>query len=300
MSVSYGFYNSLNKDRLYSAVQMSQIFDGVILDGVFMSIGTRLMVTPGDGMTGVVGIGRAWFLHTWTYNDAPLILNHDPAEVILDRIDTYVLDVDGREESRKNTFMIVKGAPASSPLPPDLIWEEDHRQYPLANVRIPQQSTSIAASNITNLVGVDPKTPFVTGVLQGMNIESLVSQWEAQWTEFFNKQTNDMNQTALDWEQQWDTWFTTETSNDSAEWRQYMDEQKAAWMAWVAEMKDITDETALAKMVALEERVGVLEEFKDHLTDEFAIYYDLDDSSDDAILDSTGNMIDGRVIFARR
>ena len=40
MSVSSGFFNSLNGDRKYNAAQMSAIFDGLIIDGVFASIGT--------------------------------------------------------------------------------------------------------------------------------------------------------------------------------------------------------------------------------------------------------------------
>ena len=34
MSVSSGFFNSLNGDRKYNAAQMSAIFDGLIIDGV--------------------------------------------------------------------------------------------------------------------------------------------------------------------------------------------------------------------------------------------------------------------------
>ena len=31
---SYGFYNSVNGDRLYNAQQMSELFEGLITDGV--------------------------------------------------------------------------------------------------------------------------------------------------------------------------------------------------------------------------------------------------------------------------
>lgn len=44
MSVSSGFFNSLNGDRKYNAAQMSAIFDGLIIDGVFASIGTAFAV----------------------------------------------------------------------------------------------------------------------------------------------------------------------------------------------------------------------------------------------------------------
>ena len=91
MSVTYGFYNSKNGDRRYDAIQMSSIFDGIIRDGVFQHIGTAMMVEESEGMTVNVGIGRAWFNHTWTLNDAPLPLTVPLSEVILNRIDAIVL-----------------------------------------------------------------------------------------------------------------------------------------------------------------------------------------------------------------
>lgn len=44
MSVTYGFYNSIKGDRKYNALEMSSIFDGIIVDGVYMSIGDALNV----------------------------------------------------------------------------------------------------------------------------------------------------------------------------------------------------------------------------------------------------------------
>ncbi len=38
MSVTFGFYNSVNGDRKYDAIQMSSIFDGIIRDGVFQHL----------------------------------------------------------------------------------------------------------------------------------------------------------------------------------------------------------------------------------------------------------------------
>ena len=85
MSVTYGFYNSINNDRRYDAIQMSSIFDGIIQDGVLQHFGTAMMVKEGEGMTVNVGIGRAWFNHTWTLNDAVLPLNIPLSEVIAPR-----------------------------------------------------------------------------------------------------------------------------------------------------------------------------------------------------------------------
>lgn len=41
MAFTYGFFNSLNGDRKYTAEQLSSIFDGLITDGVFDSIGAQ-------------------------------------------------------------------------------------------------------------------------------------------------------------------------------------------------------------------------------------------------------------------
>ena len=131
MSVTYGFYNSKNKDRRYDAIQMSSIFDGIIRDGILQHVGTAMMVKESTGMMVNVGIGRAWFNHTWTLNDALLPLTVPQSEVILNRIDVVVLEVDARESVRANAIKIIKGTPATNPAKPTMISTTDRWQYPL-------------------------------------------------------------------------------------------------------------------------------------------------------------------------
>ena len=113
MSVTYGFYNSINGDRKYNALEMSSIFDGIIVDGVYMSIGDALNVKSSGGMGITVGTGRAWFNHTWTLNDSVMPLTIESSDVLLNRIDAVVLEVNNDSDVRKNTIKIVKGSPAS-------------------------------------------------------------------------------------------------------------------------------------------------------------------------------------------
>ena len=70
MAFTCGFFNSQNGDRKYNAEQMASIFDGLIKDGVYDTVGDIFAVTPGTGMQVRVGSGRAWFAHTWNNNDA--------------------------------------------------------------------------------------------------------------------------------------------------------------------------------------------------------------------------------------
>jgi hypothetical protein len=168
---------------------MSSIFDGIIVDGVYMSIGDALNVQSSGGMGITVGIGRAWFDHTWTLNDSLLPLTLESSDVLLNRIDAVVLEINNNTEVRRNEIKIVKGAPASNPVRPTLVKNELLNQHPLAYISVPKGATSISQSNITNAVGTS-ECPFVTGVLEGMNIDNLVAQWGAQWAEWISSNTS--------------------------------------------------------------------------------------------------------------
>ncbi len=263
MSVTYGFYNSKNHDRRYDAIQMSRIFDGIIRDGVLQHYGTAMMVKESEGMMVNVGIGRAWFNHTWTLNDALLPLTLPLSEVILNRIDAVVLEVDARESVRANSIKIVKGTPASSPKNPTLIKTNDRWQYPLAYIRVNAGVTSIRQANITNCVGTSA-CPFVTAPLEKMSIDALVAQWGDQWKAFYGAQTADMEAANSFWKNQWRIWFEAQTTeiqeaylNWEHQWEEFFSSQtvemqetnanwKALWSGWFydyvnANTKEFTD-----------------------------------------------------------
>ena len=164
MTVTYGFYDSLNGDRKYNAKQISELFDGIIRDGVFRYIGDALAVSAGGGMSVIVGTGRAWFNHTWTYNDAPLILQVDQSEIALNRVDTVVLEVNSNVDVRANTIKIVKGVPSSEPVATELVRNEFVNQYPLAYIYVSAGATEITSADIENKIG-SSDCPFVIGIL---------------------------------------------------------------------------------------------------------------------------------------
>lgn len=176
MSLTFGFYNSKNHDRLYDAVQVSSMFDGIIEDGVYANIGDRFKVSYRSGMTATVGLGRAWFNHTWTVNDAPLIVNFEASDQVLNRIDGVFLEIDTRDEYRENRIVVKKGVPGSTPAKPVPDFQEGVYRYPLAYVTIDKGVTTLEPSKIENTVGTSA-CPFVTGVLETMNIDDLLTQW---------------------------------------------------------------------------------------------------------------------------
>lgn len=185
MALSCGFFNSLNGDRKYDAVQMSSIFDGIILDGIFQAIDDAFAVTVSEDGSGIViGAGRAWFDHTWTRNDAPYPLTLEQSEVALDRIDAVVLEVDSSSAVRNNTIKIVKGTPSSSPKKPSLTNNETLHQHPLAYLTRPAGVETIAQAQIESVIGTS-ECPFVTGPLQVITTDSMLAQWQDEFDKWF-------------------------------------------------------------------------------------------------------------------
>lgn len=246
MAVTYGFYNALNHDRLYDAIQMSSIFDGIIRDGIFSTIGDTMIVTaPEDGMYVNVGSGRAWFNHTWTLNDTAYPIEAEQAEVVLDRIDAVILEVNSSAEIRANSIKFLKGTPSSNPVKPTLTHNAEVNQYALAYVRIRAGQTTIFQSDIENAVGTD-ETPFITGVLQQVSIETLLKQWEAEFNTYF---TNFQNTSTTEF----NNWLATKVSEYTAWFAQMqtdMDSNFNEFDAWFQRMKDQLSEDAAGHLQA--------------------------------------------------
>jgi hypothetical protein len=352
MSVTSGFFNSLNGDRRYNAEQMSSIFDGIIGDGVFASIGTAFSVKADAGNTVIIGIGRAWFDHAWVYNDAPLPLAADISEILLDRIDAFVIEIDHSDSVRKGDIVYVKGTPSSSPQRPTMIHTLDINQYPLAYIYRKANSNSIIQADITNMIGTS-STPYITGILQVQNIDNIVAQWQSQWSTFYNRETEDMTATNAFWKEQWRNWFSAQTedmadtnafwkeqwrswfynyvNNNTSEMAKWREENKTIFDAWFAHLQDTLSGDVAAnlanQLLELQKRTKILEQFSGDLSTEYAVYHNLYDngygtysnlmdssndlivddgedviigrtSSSDLILDSDGNAINARVIFA--
>ena len=184
MAVTFGFYDSLNGDRKYYATQLSQLFNALIKDGIFMHIGEHMNVKEGTGMQINVGPGLAWFNSTWTLNDADYPFTISASDLLQTRIDAIVLEVNETVSSRTNSIKVITGIPSSNPQKPTLTNTNDIHQYPLAYVTVGAGATSITQANIENCIGTDP-CPFVTGVLDTIDATTLLAQWEAQFNEWF-------------------------------------------------------------------------------------------------------------------
>ena len=240
MSVSSGFFNSLNGDRKYNAAQMSAIFDGLIIDGVFASIGTAFAVKAAGGLTVNVGIGKAWFDHTWTVNDSILPMTAPEAEVLLDRSDAVVLEVTGMESVRENTIKFVKGNPSSAPSRPTLTNEGNVHQYPLCYIYRKYGTAVINQADITPMVGTE-STPFVTGILQTISLDELLGKWQDELDRFTDARSQEVDDWIAQEESDFTAWFNkmkADLQQEQTVLDQWIASEQADFLAWYNQMKD--------------------------------------------------------------
>ena len=291
MSFASGFFNSVDHDRLYDATDISRLFDGLIRDGIFASIGDCFVVKQSNQMNVTVGTGRAWFNHTWSYNDALYPVTIPPSEILMDRIDAIVLEINSVEAVRANSIKLIKGTPSSTPTKPALTNAKEVHQYPLAYVKVGKEVTSIRQADIENCVGTSV-CPFVTGILEVISIEQLIPQWKDILNRFVEENTANFNtwmngekqdyqawlaaakKEIADWEatsksdyQKWydsikngyDQWFATIKAAYDANWstfQQWEKSSQAEFDKWFENMKNKLEGDLGAKLTLETEKLG--------------------------------------------
>lgn len=247
MSFASGFFNSVDHDRLYDATDISRLFDGLIRDGIFASIGDCLVVKQSNQMNVTVGTGRAWFNHTWSYNDALYPVTIPPSEILMDRIDAIVLEINSVEAVRANSIKLIKGTPSSTPAKPALTNTKEVHQYPLAYVTVGKGVTSIRQADIENCVGTSV-CPFVTGILEVISIEQLIPQWKDILNRFVEENTANFNTWMNGEKQEYQDWLTAakkeitdwqETSK--SDYQKWYDSIKNGYDQWFATIKAAYD-----------------------------------------------------------
>lgn len=297
MALTYGFYNSLNGDRKYDVLDISKLFDGLISDGIYRNIGGRFMVKAKTGMSVVVQTGRAWFNHTWTYLDSPLVLTVPPAESVLRRIDAVVLEVDS-SINRTNAIKIVKGPPSTGRVYPSLIDTQDIHQHILAYIELAPNTKSILQENIENRVGTMDST-FVNSILSNISIDDLTAQWQNEWENRVVKTEDSLD----DWiagqkikmagtDTEFNDWFT----GQKVEMAAFLSGNKNEFDTWFADFKGLLEGDAAANM---SNKILEFTEIFDTIASSRAITSQLEDNDGSLLLDGNGAILTAKVLMEK-
>ena len=157
MAVTSGFFTSLNGDRKYSAEQLTALFDGFVTDGVMQTVGNVFEVKSLQAGSRVVTVdtGRAWFDNIWIRNDAIITIDVPLADVLLNRWDAVVIEVNKNIDTRAAILKVVSGTPANDPVKPTMTHTEFVTQYPIAYIYCAAGTEFVTDADITQNVGTE-------------------------------------------------------------------------------------------------------------------------------------------------
>lgn len=207
MALTFGFFNSVNSDRVYSAEQISEMFDGLISDGVYNNVGDAMQVVASSGLTVNVSTGRARIKSLWAKLDNvyPIIVN--AAHATLNRYTAICLRVD--IDNREIKIIARDGTNATQPSKPTPTRDEHSHDLILAYIYIPAGTTKITQSNIEDTRADTSVCGIVSSLVQQLNTQQLF----AQYTAAYNEQLEKMNEWFVAQRNAFNTWFNDLTEN---------------------------------------------------------------------------------------
>lgn len=147
MSITYGFFDSVDGDRKYTAADIGRYLHGIVSSGVYADSTTSLQVLAVTDMQVEVQEGRAMLDYHYMENDEPLVLTLS-AGGTQDRIDAIVARLD--LNNRLCEIAVKEGTPAAAPVAPSMARTDVKKEYMLAAVYVAKLATAITQENITD------------------------------------------------------------------------------------------------------------------------------------------------------
>lgn len=186
MAWKSGFFNSVNGDRVYNAQDMSEMFKGLITDGIYESVGDKLAVQPSSGMVIQIATGRGFFNSHWVDNSTPYLTTLEPADVTLNRYAAVCIRVDDSDSGRTAEPVIKYSDYATEPVKPTMERSDTINEYCLGYIYISAGATEITASDIEDTRSNTDLCGWVTGLIEQVDTKTMYTQWEALFYDWFN------------------------------------------------------------------------------------------------------------------
>lgn len=196
MSIKCGFFNSVNNDRLYNADDISNYFEGLVSDGVYINVGQACVVKAGGGLNVTVGTGRAIIGNKWVRIDTPQVLRLFP-DASLSKYISICIKLDLGK--RKISLVTESGKASTSPIPPTLINTEKIKYLRLADVLLHANTTTILQSCISDTRPYSG-CGWVTGLVHQVDTSELFLQFQTAYEEKLqeiNKWKSDLDKDGL-------------------------------------------------------------------------------------------------------
>ena len=177
MATSYGFFNSVNGDRLYNADDVNTFLEGLVGDGLYANVDDMFAVTAGTGMTVKVAAGKASLAHHWFKSDAVETLSIGTAHAVLNRYDVVAIRLN--VATRSIGLVVLTGTPASQPSVPQIRRDDEFFDLALAYVYVGAGVTAISQSVITDVRLNSAVCGIVTGIIDQLDTSTFMLQLQA-------------------------------------------------------------------------------------------------------------------------
>ena len=213
--VHSGFYDAVNRDRLYSADEMNRPYKRVITNGVFATpAGTPsadLQVTaPGSGMNITVAPGEGLFGDKWYENPSIIVITVPNNSSANTRIDSVIAQVDRRSSGRVGNIVYRTGTAAEEPEAPPINNVANVYEYRLANITVAAGANVITGAMITDMRGTDD-CPWVTSLIKQVDTSTLFRQYQTAFEDYFDTATRNYEEYKEEQQEDWDAFVQTLT-----------------------------------------------------------------------------------------
>lgn len=217
-------------DRVYLAAQFAAYFASFIGNGVYAEHSNQLQVVamPTPQMQVGVEKGQGWISGYWYENTDTMYLPIEVADGVLNRIDSIVLRLGFAE--RNMWLMVKKGTPAVNPTAPEVTRTADYYDLQLATVSIPASSIRITQAQIQDTRMNQDVCGWVTGVVKQLDTTTLFNQFETYFQEFKENNQADYEEWTETQKQAWLSWV----SGQETDFTDWTDEQKEEYETWYA------------------------------------------------------------------
>lgn len=217
-------------DRVYLAAQFAAYFASFIGNGVYAEHSNQLQVVamPTPQMQVGVEKGQGWINGYWYENTDTMYLPIEVADGVLNRIDSIVLRLGFAE--RNMWLMVKKGIPAVNPTAPEVTRTADYYDLQLATVSIPASSIRITQAQIQDTRMNQDVCGWVTGVVKQLDTTTLFNQFETYFQEFKENNQADYEEWTEAQKQAWLSWV----SGQETDFTDWTDEQKEEYETWYA------------------------------------------------------------------
>lgn len=169
------------------------------------AVADSMSVTVSDGngwMSNSEGDGIVWWISSEKDTGTKLTLTADMADATMPRIDRAVVSWQTTNYVALPEVKILRGAPASNPMPPALTNNNIMRQISLARIRIPAGATAITASMITD----ERLDPAACGlVTESVKVDTSVIN--AQLLAAYQEYTRNMDKYTTEARADFEAWF---------------------------------------------------------------------------------------------